>query len=120
MSRRRVEVPPDLLGVLAVVSLAAGQAEDALLDDRVPLVPEREREAQLLVEVADPREAVLAPAVGAGAGVVVRKVGPGVAVGAVVLADRSPGAFAEVGPPAPPRRGFLPDAVALDAQVYKP
>ena len=102
--RRRVEVPPVLLGVLAVVALRAGQAEDALLQDRVAAVPEREREAERLPVVADAREPVLAPAVGARAGVVVREVAPRVAVGAVVLAHRAPGALAEVRPPVPPRR----------------
>ena len=74
--RRRVEVPPVLLGVLAVVALGAGQAEDPLLEDRVAAVPEREREAERLPVVADAGEAVLAPAVGARAGVVVREVAP--------------------------------------------
>ena len=51
-----------------------------------------------------PREAVLVPAVGARAGVVVGERVPRVAVGAVVLAHRAPGALGEVRPPAPPRR----------------
>ena len=50
---RRVEVPPVLLGVLAVVALVPGQAEDALLQDRVAPVPEGERHAQQLLVVAD-------------------------------------------------------------------
>ena len=97
--RRRVEVPPVLLGVLAVVPLGAGEAEDALLQDRVAAVPEREREAERLAVVADAGEAVLAPAVGARAGVVVREEAPRVAAGAVVLAHRAPGALAEVRAP---------------------
>jgi len=73
MRRRGVQVPPVLLGVLAVVALAAGEPEDALLEDRVAAVPEREREAQALALVAQRAEAVLAPAVRARAGMVVRK-----------------------------------------------
>ena len=65
VGRRRVDVPPVLLGILAVVSLRTGQAEDALLEDRVDAVPERERKAEQLVFVADPAEPVLAPAEGA-------------------------------------------------------
>ena len=57
VARQRVEVPPVLLGVLAVVALVAGQAEDALLQDRVAAVPEREREAQPLLDVARSRRA---------------------------------------------------------------
>src|SRR5262249_46404459 len=65
--------------------------------------------------VADAGEAVLAPAVGAAAGVVVRQVVPGVARGAVVLADGAPLPLAEVRPPAPPRRPA--EAVLLEAAL---
>src|SRR6185436_12465959 len=57
--RRRVEEPPVLLGVLAVVALGAGQPEDALLEDGIAAVPEGEGQAQKLVDVADAAEAVL-------------------------------------------------------------
>src|SRR5262249_19167003 len=70
--RRRVEVPPVLLDVLAVVTLGAGEAEQPLLQDRVAAVPEREREAEVLPVVADAAEAVLVPAICARTGVVVR------------------------------------------------
>ena len=101
--RRGVEVVVELLDVLAVVALAVGQAEEALLEDRVAAVPQGQRQAEALLVVADAGEAVLAPAVGAAAGVVVREVVPGVAVGAVVLADGAPLPLAQVRPPAPPR-----------------
>src|SRR5512147_2391509 len=100
MRRRRVEVEVVLLHVLAVVALVAGEAEEALLEDRVAAVPHRQREADELVAVADAGDAVLAPAIGARAGVVVREELPGVAPGAVVLAHRAPGAVADVRPPA--------------------
>ncbi len=63
--RRRVEVEPVLLDVLAVVALGVRQAEGPLLEDRVLPVPEREREADELVAVGDPAEAVFVPAIGA-------------------------------------------------------
>ena len=78
---RRVEVEVVLLDVLAVVALAVGEPEQALLEDRVATVPEGEREAQPLPVVGDARDAVLAPAVGARAGLIVAEVVPGVAVG---------------------------------------
>ncbi len=99
-----VEEPPVLLDVLAVVALRPGQAEHPLLEDRVPAVPERERHAQLLADVADAGHPVLAPAVGAGAGVVVREVVPGLAAGAVVLTHRPPGSLREVRAPLVPGR----------------
>ena len=78
--RRRVEVEVVLLDVLAVIALAVGQAEQALLQDRVAPVPQREREAEALLVVGDAAEAVLAPAIRARARLVVGEVVPGVAV----------------------------------------
>jgi hypothetical protein len=48
-----------------MVPLVTGEAERPLLQDRVATVPERERQAQQLVVVADAAKPVLAPAVGA-------------------------------------------------------
>src|SRR5262249_49749833 len=64
-------------------------------------------EAQPLLVVGDAGQPVLAPAVGAGPGLVVGEVVPGVAAVAVVLADRPPLAFAEV------RAPLLPGDLAL-------
>ena len=102
VGRRGIEVIIELLDVLAVIALAVGQAEQPLLEDRVLAVPERQRQAQPLSVVADPGDAVLAPAVGARAGLVVGEVLPGVAIGAVILAHGAPLALAEIGPPALP------------------
>ncbi|MGB7153998.1 MAG: hypothetical protein WBD08_07355 [Candidatus Acidiferrales bacterium] len=66
-------------------------------------VPQRQRQAQQLVAVAESRDAVLAPAIRLAARVVVGEVGPGGAVGAVVFADGAPGALADVWAPAAPR-----------------
>src|SRR4029077_19378725 len=95
----RVQVPPVLLDVLAVVALAVGQPEHPLLEDRVLAVPQRERQAQPLLIVGDARDSVLAPAVRPRTRLVVRKVVPRVAAGAVVLADRAPLTLGEIRPP---------------------
>src|SRR5262249_22696164 len=100
--RRRVEVVVALLHVLAVVALRAREAEETLLQDRVPAVPERDREAHVLVTVGEAHQAVLAPAVCARPGVLVRKGVPRSTVRAVVLADRSPLALRKVWAPALP------------------
>ena len=102
MRRRGVQVVVQLLHVLAVVTLRPRQAKKAFFQDRVPAVPQGDREAEYLATVADAGEAVLVPAVGARAGLVVRKVVPGRAVRAVVLADRAPGALGEIWAPALP------------------
>ena len=62
---RAVEVKVVLLDVLAMVRLTVGEAEQALFQDRIPLVPQRQREAQPLLVIAEAPEPVLAPPVGA-------------------------------------------------------
>src|SRR3954464_12771123 len=99
MRRRAVEVEVILLHVLAMIALAVGEAEQALLQDGVRSVPQRQREAQRLAVVGDPREAVLAPSIRARTRLVVREVTPRVPAAAVVLAHRPPLALAEIRPP---------------------
>ena len=110
-ARDRVEVPPVLLDVLAVVALAVRKAEEALFQDGVALVPEGEGEAEALLVVGDPAQAVFAPAIGPRAGLVMGEVVPGVSVRAVVLADRPPLPLAEVGAPLLPGDSCLASVV---------
>ena len=105
--RQRIEVPPVVLGVLAVVALAVREAEHPLLEDRVAAVPQRQPEAQPPEHVGQPGHPVLVPAVGPGTGVIVREVRPRVAVGAVVLAHRAPRPFGHVRTPQVPRAGAV-------------
>ncbi len=118
VARERVEIPPVLLGVLAVVALVAREAVDALLEDRVAPVPERERQAQTLLDVREAGEAVLAPAVGPRASLVVRQVLPRRAVLAVVLPHSPPLPLREVRAPVVPvarlAQPVLEAAEALD------
>ena len=103
--RRAVDGPPVLLGVLAVVALLVGEAEQPLLEDGVLAVPHGDREVEEPEAVADPAQAVLTPPVGAGVRVVEGERGPGVAVLGVVLADGPPLAAGEVRAPGAPGRG---------------
>src|SRR5262249_53546488 len=64
--------------------------------------PQRQRQAELVPDVGDAGHPVLVPAIGARPCVVVRERRPGVAVGAVVLAHRAPGALGEIGTPLVP------------------
>ena len=99
VGRRAVEVEVVLLHVLAVVALAVGEPEEPLLEDRILAVPQGQREAEALFVIGNAGDAVLAPAVGARAGLIVGEEVPGVAVLAVVLAHGAPLPFAQVGPP---------------------
>ncbi len=100
---QRVEVPPVVLGVLAMVALAVREAEHPLLEDWVAAVPQRQPEAQPPEHVGQPGHPVLVPAVGSRTGVIVREVRPRVAIGAVVLAHRAPRPLGHVRTPLVPR-----------------
>src|SRR5262249_42606305 len=63
---------------------------------------ERQREAEAALAVRDAEEPVLAPAVDAAAGVVVREVVPAGAIRRVVLPNRPPLPLGEIRPPALP------------------
>ena len=103
-----VQIVVALLNVLAMIALVARQAEEPLFQDRIAPIPHGDGEADVLMPVADSRDTVLVPPVGSGSRVIVRKILPGVAIRAVVLSDRSPGALAQVRAPALPMRPLLP------------
>ena len=102
VGRGGIQVEVIVLDVLSVVAFAIGQPEDALFKNRVLSVPQGKREADLLVIVGDAGDAVLAPVIGSGAGLVVSEVVPGIARVAVVLPDRAPLALTQVWAPPPP------------------
>jgi len=91
---RGVEIEIAFLYVFAVIAFVAGQAKQPLLEYRIAPVPECRREADMLMAIADTTDAVFAPAIGAGTGVVVWKIFPSRAAGAVILANRPPLALA--------------------------
>ena len=88
--RRRVEVVVIFFDVLAVIAFARLHAEVALFEDRVAPVPERRREQQNLVAVADAADRIVAPTIGLAARQIVREEIPGIAPLAVVLANCAP------------------------------
>ena len=94
-----VEVPPVFLDVLPVVRFSPGQPEKAFFEYGVASVPQRQTETEPLLDIAEPGQTVLAPPVRPGTGVIVRQVGPCLAIGAVVLTDGPPLPLAHVRPP---------------------
>ena len=64
MTGEGVEIPPVLLDILAVVGLGPREPERTLLQDRITAVPQRQTKAQSLLDIAEPRQAVLTPTVG--------------------------------------------------------
>src|SRR3954453_5186770 len=99
MAGQRVEVPPVLLGILAVIALGARQSEDPFLQDGVAAIPQRQRQTQPLTHIRYTGQAVLVPAVGTRPGVIVWERRPCIATFAVILTHRTPGALGEVWTP---------------------
>src|SRR5262245_4189705 len=85
-----------------MVALRIGEADQSFLQNRVPSIPEREGKAKCEVFVREPRNAILAPTVGARASLVMRQIIPGITTWTVVLPDRAPLTFAQVGSPLSP------------------
>ncbi|CRM28691.1 hypothetical protein [Pseudomonas sp. 24 R 17] len=94
MARHAIDEKVQFLDVFAVVAFGVVEAEQALLDDRVALVPQGQAQAPALRFVAETGQAIFAPAVGTTAGMFMGEVSPGVAVGAVVFTHSAPLAFA--------------------------
>src|SRR5262249_16050496 len=103
MGRRAVEMEVILLDVLTMVGFAVGEPEQAFLEDRIPAIPQGQRKAQTLAIVADASQAILTPAIGPRARLIVGEVIPGITVFTVVLAHRAPLALAQVRSPLLPR-----------------
>ncbi|HET8586233.1 MAG TPA: hypothetical protein VFM74_00005 [Candidatus Limnocylindria bacterium] len=118
--RRGVEVPVDLLDVLAMVPIGAAQAEEPLLENRIGLVPEADRQAEQTTVVTDSQESVLAPSLRARWGVLERKGRPHVAIGGVVLAHSAPLALGKVRTPLPPPTISQPRALGTRYRTRRP
>src|SRR5580704_16994486 len=86
-----------------MVALGIRQAEQAFLHDGIPLVPQRKGQAQPLLVVADPGNAILTPPVRARPRLIMTEIRPGVFAVAVVVPDRPPLTLAEIRPPRTPR-----------------
>ena len=85
-----------------MISFATSQTKGALFQNWIAAVPERERETDHLMAIANSGEPVFIPPKGARPGVVVWQVVPCRAVRAVVFPHGAPRALTEVWPPALP------------------
>src|SRR5215469_12642892 len=102
VGRSGVKIEVALLHVLAVIPLISRQPKEAFFENGVAAIPKREPEAHHLMAVADAADSVFAPAISTRTGMVMRKVFPGSAVGAVIFADRAPLALGKIRSPALP------------------
>src|SRR5262249_43800284 len=108
MCRRAVEIEVILFNVFAVIALTSGDAKQPLLENGIFSIPQGESKTDHLMTVGDAGNAVFIPAVRFRASVIMRQVVPCGAVSAIVFADRSPGALAQIGSPALPVHRAIP------------
>ena len=94
-----------------MITFAVGQPEEAFFENRVLAIPQRQGEAKPLLLIGDAGDSVFPPPIGAGAGLVVAEVVPGVAAFAIVLTHSAPLALAEVRPPLLPGHCLVPSLV---------
>src|SRR6516225_10220232 len=100
MRRRAVEVEVIFFNVFAVIAFASSQAKQPLLENGILSIPQGKGKTDHLMAIGDTGNAVFIPAVRFRSGVIMGQVVPCRAVSAVVFADRSPRALAQIGSPA--------------------
>ena len=97
-----VEVVINLFHVLAVIPLPVRQTKESLLENGVAPIPEGERQAKVLLIIRPARDPIFTPPISPTAGVIMRKISPSITAGAIILTNRTPLAFRNIRPPAPP------------------
>ena len=102
MRRRGIQKEIILLHILAVIPLVRRETEQALLQNRIAPIPQRQSETQPALAIRDPEQPILAPAIRPTARVIVREIIPARSVSGIILAHRRPLPLREIRPPAFP------------------
>ena len=95
-----------VLDVFAMVPLRVSQAKGPFLQDRINAIPKGHGKAEAALVITQTKQAILPPAIGPRAGMVMGKGGPGIAIGGVVLPHGAPLALGQVTPPEGPGLGL--------------
>src|ERR1043165_206599 len=102
MRRSRIEIKVTFFYILSVISLWAAQPEEALLQDWVAAIPERQGEAEPTFPVGDTEQAILSPPIRTTPRLIVWEVIPAISVRRIILTHGAPLAFGQIRPPALP------------------
>ena len=79
-----------ILDVFAMIPFRVGKTVGPFLQDRIGPIPEGNGKAKSTLLITNPQQTIFTPAIHARTGVVVREIGPGIAVSGIVLAYGSP------------------------------
>ena len=90
------------LDVLAVIAFRSAAAEQTFLQNVILLVPQRDAQADPTLSITKAQQAIFAPAIGATAGMIMRKRVPAFAIRRIILADCAPLSFGQLRAPAFP------------------
>ena len=82
-----------------MVAFGVAEAEEAFFEDGILPVPEGYSEAEVLEEVGDAPEAVLAPEIGSAVCLVIGELMSGIAIGAIIFSNCSPLSCAQIRSP---------------------
>src|SRR5215472_2909385 len=101
-----VQIKVVLLNIFAVITFAVREAEEALFQDGVLAIPQRQGKAEILSIVGNTGEPIFAPAICARSCLVVTEIVPGMAILTVVFSNCAPLTLTELWPPFFPRYTF--------------
>ena len=102
MGRSGINVEVVFLHIFAVIALRVGQAEETLLENRIPVIPQAEREAEIDAVITESGNTIFAPAIHPRTSLLVAERVPGISIGTLIFSDRAPLALAEIRTPLPP------------------
>ena len=91
-----------ILDVFPMVALSITQTKGTFLQDRILTIPQRDAKAEKATLITDTQKTILAPAIGAGAGMVMGEGAPGITTGGIVLPHSAPLTITEITAPAHP------------------
>ncbi len=99
MGGRRIQLEIKFFYILTMIAFIVCQTKKPFFYNAVLPVPESRSQAENLVSVTKPCNALFTPAVGIAAGQVVVDIGPGLSVRTIILPDSAPLTVGEIGTP---------------------
>ena len=116
MRRQGIEEIVYLFYVLAVIALRVRQAKQAFFEDRVPAVPQGQADTDLLLLITEAGQAILTPAIGPLARLIMGQIIPRLPVDGIVFTNGAPLPLTEIWSPSIPV--FFPRLLLLQTLSF--